>query len=115
MAMHHRKPVDLLDLETLLRRDAEPIHQAWSAVWVVGTQEAIRLANDLVARITEVLDGATRPGQARPGIVRYLAGEKWSPEQLEAWHGQVAAVAQARRAFALHARTSWARRSPRCS
>ena len=103
-AAMHLRPIDIGDLDALLWRDAEPMHQAWSAVWVVGTQEAIRLANDLVTKITDVLEGATRPGQARTGIVRYLAGEKWSEEQLEAWNGQVAAMAQARRAFALHAR-----------
>ena len=102
--MHHRKPLDPLELDAHLRRDTEPIYQAWSAVWVAGSQEAIRLANDLVARVSDVVGAATKPGEARTGIVRFLAAEKWSQDQLTAWNGQIAALATARRDFTLLAR-----------
>lgn len=104
VAMHHRKPLDPLELDAHIRRDTDPMYQAWSAVWVVGTQEAIRLANNLVTSVSNVVGAATKPGQARSGIVRFLAGEKWSQDQLRAWNGQIAALATARRAFTLLAR-----------
>jgi hypothetical protein len=104
VAMHHRKPLDPLELDSHLRRDTEPLYQAWSAVWVVGTQEAIRIANDLVARVSDVVGAATGPGDARSGIIRFMAGEKWSQDQIEAWKTQIAALAKVRRDFVLLAR-----------
>ena len=38
VAMHHRKPLDPLELDAHLRRDTEPIYQAWSGVWVAGAR-----------------------------------------------------------------------------
>jgi hypothetical protein len=102
--MGARKPIDPLEVHWVLRRDAEPIHQAWAAVWTVGSPEAIRLANDLVEKAGEVMSGATVPGEGRSKAMRFLAGEKWTPAQVEAWDGRIRTLALARRTFAEQAR-----------
>jgi hypothetical protein len=104
VAMHHRKPVDPLELHNQLRRDKEPLYQAWSEVWVVGTQEAIAAGNDLVAKAGEIMGAATGSGQARTGLIRYLRGEKWSQEQLDEWNEQIRELGILRREFAVMAR-----------
>jgi len=99
-----RKAIDPLDLHRTLRQDLEPVYDAWSRVWTVGTPEAIRLANEMVNKSVDVMSAATVPGAGRSRMMRVLSGEKWTPEQLAAWDEQIRKFALARRAFAEQAR-----------
>jgi hypothetical protein len=99
IALRLRKPMDLFDLNTELRKDLEPLYQAWAEVWTVGTQEAIATANELIGLATMVMGTATARGEGRGGIARALIGEKWMPEQLAAWERSIAELAQCRRQF----------------
>src|SRR5690349_10811902 len=41
------KPLDPLDLANWIRAETQPVYEAWSEVWAVGSKEAIAEANDL--------------------------------------------------------------------
>src|SRR5260370_14027187 len=79
------KPLDPLELADRLRAEAQPLYEAWSEVWVVGSKEAISEANDLVAHCGDVMGAATQQGEARSEFLRRIAGEKWTQEQLDNW------------------------------
>ncbi len=78
-----QKPLDPLELTDRLRADLQPLYEAWSEVWVVGSKKAIPEANDLVARCGAVMGAATQQGEARPLLLRMIAGEKWTQKQLD--------------------------------
>jgi hypothetical protein len=78
-----QKLLDPLELTDRLRADLQPLYEAWSEVWVVGSKEAIPEANDLVAQCGTVMGAATQQGEARPKVLRMIAGEKWTQEQLD--------------------------------
>jgi hypothetical protein len=100
-----RKPMDPLELWESMRREMDPLSAAWAEVWTVGSQEGIRLANALIDRCAAAVSTATVRGEGRGPIMRVVAGEKWTPEQLESWATQQRAVAAARRELALFARS----------
>ena len=99
-----RKPLDPLELTDRLRVDLEPLYDAWSEVWVAGSKEAISEANDLVVQCGVVMGAATQRGEARPGLLRLLAGEKWTQEQFDQWGKELRDLAEARRRLAVTAR-----------
>jgi hypothetical protein len=99
-----QKPLDPLELADRLRADLQPLYEVWSEVWVVGSKEAIPDANDLVAQCGTVMGAATQRGEARPGLLRMIAGEKWTQEQLDQWAKELRGLAEARRRFAVTAR-----------
>jgi hypothetical protein len=99
-----QKSVDLLELSERVRADLEPIYEAWSEVWTVGSQEAIAEANELVAQCGAVVGAATQRGKARPEFLIRIAGEKWTQEQLDQWGEELRSLAQARRRLAVVAR-----------
>jgi hypothetical protein len=99
-----REPVDPLELYERLRQDLQPLYDAWSDVWTVGTSEAIPLANHLVDKCGSVVGAATTRGAARSLLGRLLAGEKWTEEQLRAWAVERQALAEARKSLAELAR-----------
>ena len=104
VALHVRTAMDPLQLNAELRKDFEPVSQAWSAVWTVGTQEAVRAANDLVVSCGEVMGSATVRGGARTTFMRFLAGEKWTTEQLDRWEEASKELGRCRRVLAEIAR-----------
>jgi hypothetical protein len=99
-----RNPLDLLELLDRLRSDLEPLYEALSEVWVVGSKEAISEANDLADRCAAVMGAATQRGEARPEPLRMIAGEKWTQEQLDQWQDELRGLAEARRRLAVTAR-----------
>ena len=54
-----QKAFDPLELADRLRAELQPLYEAWSEVWVVGSKEAIPEANDLVAHCGAVMGAAT--------------------------------------------------------
>ncbi len=99
-----QKPLDMLELTDLLRTDLQPLYEAWSEVWAIGSKEAIAEANDLVARCGSVMGAATRRGETRPALLRFLTGEKWTQEQLNQWNEELKGLAVARKRLAAIAR-----------
>ena len=100
-----RKPIDPLELWETMRLEVDPLNRAWAEVWTVGSQEGIRLANLLIDRCAAAISTATARGEGRSPIMRVIAGEKWTPEQLNSWAEQQRKVAAARRELALFARS----------
>ncbi len=92
------------ELIALQRTDLEPLYEAWSEVWTWGSKEAIPAANDLVARCGSVMGAATQRGELGSVLQRFIAGEKWTPQQLDEWNKEVQALAETRRRFAAIAR-----------
>lgn len=99
-----QKPSDPLDLIDRLRVDIQPLYEAWSEVWAVGSKEAISEANDLVARCGAVMGAATQQGKARPEFLRMISGEKWTQAQLDQWQEELRGLAEARRRLGITAR-----------
>jgi len=99
-----QRPLDPLELMERMRADIEPLYEAWSEVWAVGSKEAIAEANDLVDKCGDVMSAATRPGEAVPRFMQVIAGEKWTPAQLDQWDKEVRALAEARRRLAVTTR-----------
>ncbi len=63
VAMGIQKKLDPLELADRLRAELEPLYEAWTEVWVIGSKEAIPEANDLVTRCGEVMGaGDTKRG-----------------------------------------------------
>jgi hypothetical protein len=99
-----QKPLDPLELVERMRADIEPLYEAWSEVWAVGSKEAIIEANVLIDKCGDVMSAATRPGKAMPRFMQIIAGEKWTQAQLDQWAKEVSALAEARRRLAAIAR-----------
>ncbi len=99
-----QKAFDPLELADRLRADLQPLYEAWSEVWAVGSKGAIPEANDLVTRCGAVMGAATQRGEARPELLRRIAGEKWTQEQLDQWGEELRSLAEARRRLAATAR-----------
>lgn len=100
VTLRYQKAIDLLDLAKWMETEFQPAFEAWSEVWVVGSQEAIAEANDLITKCGAVLETATQRGQGRPDWLRGIAGEKWTKEQLEQLQEEVKGIAEARRQLA---------------
>jgi hypothetical protein len=75
----------------------QPLWEAWSEVWAVGSEEAIAEANDLINKCGEVIGAGAQRGQGRPMWLQALAGEKWTPEQLDQWQAEERALAVSRK------------------
>lgn len=104
VTLRNREPVDPLELYERLRQDLQPVYEAWSEVWTIGTPDAIPLANHLVDKCGSVVGTATTRGTARNLVSRLLAGEKWTEEQLVAWAEERRALSEARKSLAELAR-----------
>jgi hypothetical protein len=104
VAMRIQNPVDQLKLIELMRADLQPLYEAWSEVWTVGSKEAIAAANDVTARCETVVSVATQHGEAGSAVSRFITGEKWTPEQLTQWSEEIRGLAETRRRLAVIAR-----------
>lgn len=92
-----RKPVDPFELLATLRRDIEPLYAAWSDIWAVGTADAVQVGNQLVAQAGRVLETATVLNTSRGRLERILIGERWSQKDIDAFHHELADLADARK------------------
>src|SRR6266516_1028998 len=104
VTLGRQKALDPLELADRLRAELQPLYEAWSEVWVIGSKEAITEANDLIARCGVVVGAATRQGEARPLLLRRIAGEKWTQKQLDQWQEELRGLAEARRRLGVVAR-----------
>lgn len=98
------KALDPLELTDQFSTKLQPLYEAWSEVWMVGSKEAIAEANDLVARCGALMDVATQHGEARSGILRAIIGEKWTQKQLDTWQEELHGFAEVRRKLGVIAR-----------
>lgn len=105
IVLHHRKPVEPLDLHDWLMKELGPLLDAMAEIWVVGTPEAVAAANDLMKKCNDVLDLTTKRGEMGSPLARYLAGEKWTLAQLEASQEAIDVMAEARKRLAEIARS----------
>lgn len=92
-----QKAIDPLELQDRLRTELLPLYEAWSEVWIVGSKEAIREANDLVAQCGTVAGAATQQGKAQAMWLRGITGEKWTQQQLDQWQAELRGLAEARK------------------
>lgn len=104
VAMGLQKKLDPLELSDRLRAELEPLYEAWTEVWVVGSKEAIPEANDLVTLCGEVMGAATQKGEARPLVLKVITGEKWTQKQLDQWQNELRGLAEARKRLGIIAR-----------
>jgi hypothetical protein len=99
-----QKALDPSELVDRLSAETQPLYEAWSEIWVVGSKEAIAEANDLLARCGTVVGVATQRGDARPLWWRAIAGEKWTQAQLDQWQEELRGLAESRRKLGVIAR-----------
>ena len=92
-----QKPLDPLAFTELLRSEIQPLYEAWSEVWAVGSKEAIAVANDVVARCGTVMGEAAQRGEAGTALSRFISGEKWTQEQLNQWQEELRGLAETRK------------------
>jgi len=86
-------------------KELGPLLDAMAEIWVVGTPEAVAAANDLMKKCNDVLDLTTKRGEMGSPLARYLAGEKWTPAQIEASQEAIDVMAEARKRLAEIARS----------
>jgi hypothetical protein len=88
-----KPPLDAPQLLESLLNDMKPLNQAWSRIWVVGTQEAINAADSLVSACGDLLETATSWNLTLFGI------KKWSNEEQSAYDETMLRMARDRAAF----------------
>lgn len=97
VTLGRQKPIDSLELIDQLRANLQPLYEAWSEVWVVGSKEAIAVTNDVVDQCGAVMGVATQRGKAMPSVLRNIVGKKWTQEQLKQWEKELRILALARK------------------
>lgn len=100
IAFRQRKPIDPFDLTDRLRAVFQPLFVAQATVWATGSSESIPLANDLVDKCLALLGLATEGGEEGGKVERHVFGERWTPEQEQAYLKAATAVGDARRSLA---------------
>lgn len=107
VAFRLRKLLDVFDLDARMRQDLVPLYAAWSEVWTVGTQEAIRAGNAVVSAAIEVIERGTVRGAARGRVATRLLGERWTRQQLDEWDRSIQELAGAREELVAAARAEF--------
>lgn len=83
IAMRQRKPVDILELHDWLEVESRPLHDAYSRVCVVGSQEAIDIATKIMGASGKLMDAAIATDEHRSRARRYIGGEVQTAEQAQ--------------------------------
>ncbi len=104
VTLYHRRPVDPLELHDRMYQVLDPLSRAAASVRIIGSKDAVLVANKLFNKASTVMDKATETGEARSGFLRRFQKEKWTPEQNDARSAAGHALAQARRELAELAR-----------
>ncbi len=85
-------------------RDLAPMWDAWSEVWLHGSQEAVTAANRVIDSTQPVIGLANVKGEGRSPFAAAFLGETWTTEQEAAFGHGLTAVGKARLQFAAVAR-----------
>jgi hypothetical protein len=99
-----RKPVDPFELVDVLRRDLEPLYEALSEMWVVGSPEAVHASNAVTYQVQQVVDAATSRNSSDSRLRRMMLGERWSQDERDAYDAELKRLAHARKRLAEIAR-----------
>jgi hypothetical protein len=81
ITLHHRKPVDPLELHDWIAQDLVPLNTALCELWTRADQEGVRLANEVVRKCTDVLGASTARQEADSSwerVRRWALGERWT-------------------------------------
>lgn len=87
-----------------INRDLAPMWDAWSEVWLHGSQEAVTAANRVIDSTQPVIGLANVKGEGRSPFTAAFLGEKWTADQEKAFTRGLAGVGKARLEFAAVAR-----------
>jgi hypothetical protein len=107
VTLRYRKPADVLELHDWMARDLVPMHAALDRIWTSWDQEGIRLANDVADKSGDLIGAATATTPALSAWDRvriWAAGQRWTPEMIEANEGAMKDLAHARKRLADYAR-----------
>ncbi len=97
IVLHHRKPLEPLELSDRMAGVLKHLVAAQTAVWTTGSQRGIELTNKILEGCMDLLSVATTRGEAGSSISRYVAGERWTREQEAAFTEASQAVGAARK------------------
>ncbi|WP_147437484.1 hypothetical protein [Micromonospora musae] len=104
ITLRQRRPLDSFELHDWLSEDWRPVSDAWSQVHVVGSQQAIDVADRLLDACGDLLAAATAFDQSRNSFMRVVRGEAPSDEQAEPYQAALRRMAGERVALARLAR-----------
>lgn len=104
ITLHHRKPVEPLELHDWLMTELGPMMDAMAEIWVVGTSDAVVAADQLMLKCNKVLELGTSRGKLGTPLMRYLIGEKWTPSQVESFQKAIDEMSETRKKLAEIAR-----------
>jgi hypothetical protein len=65
IVLHHRKPPDVLEISDYMFSDLGPVFDAQATIWLIGDEELIRGAGDVVRAISDVADKSSAIPQSR--------------------------------------------------
>lgn len=97
--MGWRKPIEPFDLFDKMNRNMEPLNQAWSKIWLHGSQEAITAANVVVRTCADYMQLTTSLGNSRNPLARTLLGVRRTPSTEREEQAALEKVFEARDAF----------------
>jgi hypothetical protein len=105
------KPLDLFDFFDWMDKSFQPLNDAWSRVWAVGSQDAINAANLLFKASTDLMSKSMSSDLNVGWLRTAINGSPWTEEQRAALAEAARAVARARVTFAAIMREETARES----
>jgi hypothetical protein len=94
--LRQRKPIDALDFMTRFVDDAAPLYDAYSRIWLHGSQQAMDAADELLSSSASMLTTLTSSDSGRPPLLKLFAGEGWSKAQEQAYDRALARVSEQR-------------------
>lgn len=85
VSLGQRKPLDVFQLHEWLEADFRPIAEAYSKVCLVGSQEAIDIANNILTACGKLINAATATDPHQGPLLRLMKGECPTLEQVQAF------------------------------
>jgi hypothetical protein len=107
IAMRVRRPLDFLEVYDWMAKDWSPLSGGWSAIWLAGDQELVRLANDVLSHSGAVMTAfmlPEPPGQSERAS-RWFLGVRPTPADKAKQEAAVKDLASARKRFAEYSRS----------
>jgi hypothetical protein len=99
-----RKPLDFMEFHDWMDVDFRPLGDAWSCIHMVGSQEAITAADELMLVSGDLMDAAIARDPKRARLAKYFVGERPSATQVQEYKTLLKKFFEAREAFAMRAR-----------